>query len=323
MSLINRETGETAFEDKQLNAVNKQLIEQIEKLKRDNASKNMLIAQLKKESAEAVEEREEAEKKREAVEQELVKQKKQAKEYEEKYYKELWKPAEKVYIWRCQECTQQALDERKRELDRMMKDPEAVILERVHKIKAKYEREGSFRDFINNLLCHDSVFFFPIIYFAVEFIITIIIHEPLRMDTINVVKGLWECIKFLFFKVCDVIIAAGGITSGLSNETAQTVLRWIIMIILALVAIAATVFIGWLIVKFKFFLYDRREKYFGYPFIVFKLILLSLCVHLGKYQTNIGDEYHLNIWGIYILFSVITVAGILFYYFMDAIYPNR
>ena len=77
MSLINRETGETAFEDKQLNAVNKQLIEQIEKLKRDNASKNMLIAQLKKESAEAVEEREEAEKKREAVEQELVKQKKQ------------------------------------------------------------------------------------------------------------------------------------------------------------------------------------------------------------------------------------------------------
>ena len=116
MSLINRETGETAFEDKQLNAVNKQLIEQIEKLKRDNASKNMLIAQLKKESAEAVEEREEAEKKREAVEQELVKQKKQAKEYEEKYYKELWKPAEKVYIWRCQECTQQALDERKREL---------------------------------------------------------------------------------------------------------------------------------------------------------------------------------------------------------------
>ena len=204
-----------------------------------------------------------------------------------------------------------------------MKDPEAVILERVHKIKAKYEREGSFRDFINNLLCHDSVFFFPIIYFAVEFIITIIIHEPLRMDTINVVKGLWEYIKFLFFKVCDIIIAAGGITSGLSNETAQTVLRWIIMIILALVAIAATVFIGWLIIKFKFFLYDRREKYFGYPFIVFKLILLSLCVHLGKYQTNIGDEYHLNIWGIYIFFSVITVAGILFYYFMDAIYPNR
>ncbi|MBR1432521.1 hypothetical protein [Ruminococcus sp.] len=323
MSLINRETGETAFEDKQLNAVNKQLIEQIEKLKRDNASKNMLIAQLKKESAEAAEECEEAEKELAAVEQELAKQKEQAKEYEKKYHKELWKPKEKTYYPRCQKCRQYELDQRELKLDRMMKEPEAVIQERVDKLTAKYEREGNLRDFIKSLLRNDAVFFFPMIYFVVEFIITIIKHAPLRMDTINAGKWIWGCITFLFFKVRDIIIAAGGITSGLSNETAQAVLRWIIMIILALVAIAATVFIGWQIVRFKIFLFDRREDFYGYPFIVFKLILLSLCVHLGKYQTNIGDEYHLNIWGIYIFFSVITVAGILFYYFMDAIYPNR
>ena len=112
-----------------------------------------------------------------------------------------------------------------------------------------------------------------------------------------------QCVKSIVFKAHDVIIAAGYITSGMSNETAQSVLRWIIMIILAIVTIAATVFIVWQIIRFIRFLYYRSEDFFGYPFIAFKLTLLSLCVHLGKYQVIVEDEFHINVWAAYAVIS--------------------
>ncbi len=323
MSLINRETGETAFEDKQLNAVNKQLIEQIKALKKDIAAKNMQIAGLKEDKYAADARVESITSDMEAMEKEIAEQKEQAKDYEKKYWKERNRPVAKEYYPRCKECTRQELDKRERELDRMMKEPETVIQERVEKITARYELEGNLRDFIKDLLRNDAVFFFPMIYFAVEFIITIIKNEPLRMDTINAVKWVWECIKSIFFKARDLIIAAGNITSGINNETAQSVLRWIIMIILAIVTIAAIVFIVWQIIRFKRFLYYRWEDFFGDMFIVFKLILLSLCVHLGKYQVIEGDEFHCNIWAAYAVISFIVVAAILFCRLYKEICPDR
>ena len=323
MSLVNKETGQSATEAARQQATNIQLVEQIKALKKDIAAKNIQIAGLKEDKYAADARVESIASDMEAMEKELAKQKEQAKEYEKKYRRERSRPPEKEYYPRCKDCTSQELDKRERELDRMMKEPEAVIQERVKKITARYELEGNLRDFIKDLLYNDIVFFFPMIYFAVEFIITIIKHEPLRMDTINAVKWVWHCITAIFCKLRVLIIAAGGLTGGISNETVQVVLKWVIIVILALVVIAAVLFAVSQIIRFKLFLYYHREEFYGYPFIAFKLALLSLCVHSGKYQVIVEDEYHVNVWAVYAGISVMAVGGILFYRLYKNIYPDR
>jgi hypothetical protein len=83
-----------------------------------------------------------------------------------------------------------------------------------------------------------------------------------------------------------------------------------------------SVIFSWYI-RFKLFLYYHREEFYGYPFIAFKLALLSLCVHSGKYQVIVEDEYHVNVWAVYAGISVMAVGGILFYRLYKNIYPDR
>ena len=98
MSLVNKETGQSATEAARQQATNIQLVEQIKALNKDIAAKNMQIAGLKEDKYAADARAESIASDMEAIQNELAKQKEQAKEYEKKSRRERSRPRKKNII---------------------------------------------------------------------------------------------------------------------------------------------------------------------------------------------------------------------------------